>query len=754
MTQRRITRTTLCLLTVLSLVLPATAQDWVSIGPNTAAVEGLYFTPHNDNRLYATGELAPQFGGNYQLMVSEDGGSSFTWLRSQTLIRDFAVHPTSPDTLYSLDNYSWGRSYDGGQTWTSADIPLGFTTMSSIYRAPGSDGPLYMLRSTDAQSSLIQSLDEGDTWELMYHVTYNVPLYLNGLVFRPDRSDTLYTVRQTTPYMDDGDCLWRSMDGGATWEPMGSQAPGALHWEMHPEVYFHPDDPSLVYAVGEVVQGTFGLVSYDGGANFGLLTGPWGGSELIQPMVLADGRILVFAPDNMYLSEDLGQTWELALDDPARYPLLTFPTIDIEDLSVSPYNADHFHIRFRDLFMSSLDAGETWNASVDGFRGAEVQAVTVSRTDSDIVHATINGGILQTDDRGQTWSIISFEPFFATSRISPYDGGRIVTWALSTPWLSDDGGSSWLEAEELQNTTDFGFHPVDQDTMVCIANPIGVLPGVYRTADGGETWARALGFGNYLGNLCFDPTDTDRVIMTSSLQLYESTDSGQSFEPFYDGDDMMSYSPQPDGPGAVAVATESGNRYGLYTDDRAVSGFTQQIDMPFNTTFLDYMQDGWLLCQNEEQVMISPDLGDHWWEVFATTSGSTTERIAGVSSDGTMYVAGGSQGVLMRADALSVDESLRHKASTPRQIRLRPVYPNPFNSHATVSFDLPHASTLNVSVFDILGRSVHVLVDGQTFSPGSHQLTMDAGTFASGLYVVRLSTGDGFTSAQRITVLK
>ncbi|MCB2211177.1 T9SS type A sorting domain-containing protein [bacterium] len=754
MTQRRFTLLTLCLFTVFTLILPATAQDWISIGPSTASVEGLYFTPHNDSRLYATGELAPQFGGNYQLMVSEDGGSSFTWLRSQTLIRDFAVHPTSPDTLYSLDNYSWGRSYDGGQTWTASDIPLGYTNMTSIYHAPGSDGPLYMLRSTSGQSTLIRSLDEGETWELMYDELNNSAAFLRGLLFRPGVSDTLYTVRETTPYMDDGDCLWRSMDGGETWEPMGSQAPSALHWDMHSEVYFHPDDPSLVYAVGEVVQGTFGMVSHDGGATFGLLTGPWGGSELVRPMVLADGSILVFAPDNMYLSEDLGQTWEFALDDPSRYPLLTFPTIDAEDIIVSPYNADHFHINYRDLFMSSLDAGLTWNASVDGFRGAEVQAVTTSMTDPDVVHATIHGGIMRTENRGQTWSIVSLEPTFATSRISPYDGQRIVTWALSTPWLSDDGGSTWLEAEELHNTTDFAFHPVDQDTMVCIANPIGVLPGVYRTGDGGESWLRSAGFGNYLGSLCFDPTDPDRVVMTSLLQLYESHDSGLSFEVFYDGDDMMSYSPQPDGPGAVAVATEGGNRYGLYTDDRSVSGFTQQIDMPFNTTFLDFARDGWLICQNSERVMISPDLGDHWWEVFATTTGSTTERIAGVSSDGTMYVAGGSQGVLMSADALSVDEAFRSKGPIPRKIRLHPVYPNPFNSRATVSFDLPRAGTVTVSIFDILGRPVQVLADGRPFPPGSHQLTVDAGDIASGLYFVRLSTGDGFNTARRITVLK
>ena len=70
------------------------------------------------------------------------------------------------------------------------------------------------------------------------------------------------------------------------------------------------------------------------------------------------------------------------------------------------------------------------------------------------------------------------------------------------------------------------------------------------------------------------------------------------------------------------------------------------------------------------------------------------------------------------------------------------IYPNPFNSTATVGFTLPERSQVEVSVFDLAGRQVATLTRG-IFEPGFHQLAWDARNgLASGAYIIQLNSGD------------
>jgi hypothetical protein len=72
-------------------------------------------------------------------------------------------------------------------------------------------------------------------------------------------------------------------------------------------------------------------------------------------------------------------------------------------------------------------------------------------------------------------------------------------------------------------------------------------------------------------------------------------------------------------------------------------------------------------------------------------------------------------------------------------------YPNPFNPETIISFSLPAASTVELTVYNVLGRRVVTLVQGD-YPAGSHQVTWngtDAGgrPVSSGVYLSRLSAG-------------
>lgn len=89
----------------------------------------------------------------------------------------------------------------------------------------------------------------------------------------------------------------------------------------------------------------------------------------------------------------------------------------------------------------------------------------------------------------------------------------------------------------------------------------------------------------------------------------------------------------------------------------------------------------------------------------------------------------------------------------PQAFALHSAYPNPFNPQATVGFDVPEAGEVRLALFDALGREVAVLVDG-LWVAGHHTTQIDGRGLASGLYLVRMTTSDGFAGTRRITLLK
>lgn len=78
-------------------------------------------------------------------------------------------------------------------------------------------------------------------------------------------------------------------------------------------------------------------------------------------------------------------------------------------------------------------------------------------------------------------------------------------------------------------------------------------------------------------------------------------------------------------------------------------------------------------------------------------------------------------------------------AELPRTLVLEQNYPNPFNPSTQIRFQLPASGHVNVQVFDLLGRQVAQLVNGP-LPAGSHEVTFDASSLPSGLYLYAVTT--------------
>ncbi len=73
----------------------------------------------------------------------------------------------------------------------------------------------------------------------------------------------------------------------------------------------------------------------------------------------------------------------------------------------------------------------------------------------------------------------------------------------------------------------------------------------------------------------------------------------------------------------------------------------------------------------------------------------------------------------------------------PTQVGLSQNYPNPFNPSTTITYTLSEASEVRLSVFDMLGKEVGVLVNDRR-EAGAHVATFDGRGLASGVYLYRL----------------
>ena len=94
----------------------------------------------------------------------------------------------------------------------------------------------------------------------------------------------------------------------------------------------------------------------------------------------------------------------------------------------------------------------------------------------------------------------------------------------------------------------------------------------------------------------------------------------------------------------------------------------------------------------------------------------------------------------------------RPEVGLPTVTSLAQNYPNPFNAATNISFDLAEAGNVSLNVYDITGRLVVTLVDGQ-MDAGQHVVVWDGSSVSSGVYFYKLSTGD-YTATKSMNLLK
>lgn len=100
----------------------------------------------------------------------------------------------------------------------------------------------------------------------------------------------------------------------------------------------------------------------------------------------------------------------------------------------------------------------------------------------------------------------------------------------------------------------------------------------------------------------------------------------------------------------------------------------------------------------------------------------------------------------------SIVSTMSEEQTVAANITLEQNFPNPFNPATRIRILLPRAGVASLKVYDVLGREVAALLDGQ-LAAGKHEVVWNATGFSSGVYVVRLRS-NGYVLSRRMMLVR
>lgn len=119
-----------------------------------------------------------------------------------------------------------------------------------------------------------------------------------------------------------------------------------------------------------------------------------------------------------------------------------------------------------------------------------------------------------------------------------------------------------------------------------------------------------------------------------------------------------------------------------------------------------------------------------------TRSGNINYRLKMIDNDGTYEFSPTVSITTLQPTTLQVDQN----------------YPNPFNPKTTISYSLPQHSFVTLRVYDILGKEVAILINGEQ-SAGNYSIDFSGNNLTSGTYIYRLNAG-GQIATKKMILMK
>jgi photosystem II stability/assembly factor-like uncharacterized protein len=405
-----------------------------------------------------------------------------------------AIDPSDPNTYYfgSPGGGVW-KSTNAAQTWTPMFGQTGVASVGALAVARSNPRVIYVGTGEETRGSgVFKSLDGGATWT---NVGLGVTHFIGSIVVSPTNPDDVLVaaIGDRTPGPDRG--VFRTTNGGRTWAKVlflddesgcpsiavATDQPRVLYATLYPAAGSR--GASLVQPIGaeppsgdspeanrQPTRPAAVFKSIDGGATWKRLVARGLGTPPIGRQALAvaagsNGRV-VFAGlrDGLFRSDDGGDTWSRATDDPRIRPI---------GVIADPRDARVLYVTQTALYRS-VDGGRTFDAFAGAPSGDDYQLLWIDPGNSKRLLAGVDQGAVVSVDGGASWSSWYNQPtgqFYhvVTDDRFPYHvfAAQQDSGSVAVPHRSDFGEISYRDWY-LPGGFEFGYlapDPLDADTV-------------------------------------------------------------------------------------------------------------------------------------------------------------------------------------------------------------------------------------------------------------------------------------------------
>jgi photosystem II stability/assembly factor-like uncharacterized protein len=531
--------------------------------------------PRNPDRVFAA-VLGHPYGPNEErgIFRSLDGGRTFQkvlYKDENTGGSELAFDPLNPDIVYAgmwesrqgpWENAAWSgtggglfKSADGGTTWR--ELTLGgeeAIVQINLGIAPSDARRIYAAVATARGTALYRSDDAGETWTRLPDTRPAARIGggdLPRLAVHPKNPDIVIVA---------GTVSWKTTNGGKTWAAFKG-APGGDDYQ---NVWINPANPDIIFYASD--QGA--VISVNGGQSWS----SWYNQPTAQLYhVAADNAF----PYRLYSGQqESGSAGVASRGNDGQITFREWHPVGVDEYGYAAPDPLDPDIVYGGRSVTRYDrrTGQVQNVGpkpvrTPDWRTVRTQPVLFSPVDPHILYFAANT-LWKTADGGQSWTQISPDLTRKTWDVpasvgkyrkepsaQPTQRGVIYTIApsyidINRIWIGTDDGLIHMTADGGRNWTDVtppGLSPwakvsvmdagrFDIQTAYAAINTLrldDMRPHIYRTHDGGKTWAHittGIPDGAPVNAVREDPKRRGLLFAGTEREIYVSFDDGDHWQ--------------------------------------------------------------------------------------------------------------------------------------------------------------------------------------------------------------------------------